>query len=192
MTAASIPNDPTANIESFTTSPQNWRRTMRIRRNVSSTDQATEATAKSPAVAASIPSICSAIVNVTRAMSPIAIHWDWNNARRIPGSKRSNTVSESPIQPVWTALTVISTPNSRLNTPRPGVPSSRRATSDSSRLEAATMSCDSTAAIGRRLIVSDRRIGGRRRRRSDRSAAPRVAGGRSRGRGRRCLVRRSG
>ncbi len=61
ITMATRPSDPTAKALSLATRLQNSRRAMRIRRQVSSTDQATEASANNPAAVPSMPSIRSAI-----------------------------------------------------------------------------------------------------------------------------------
>ena len=77
------------------------------------------------------------------------VNCDRTRARRIPGSKRSSTVSESPSQPLWIELTVTRMPKSSVNRPRPSTPSWRSATNWSSRLDPATIACDAMAASGR-------------------------------------------
>ncbi len=54
-----------------------------------------------------------------RTRGPTMTTWDRTSARRIPGSKRSSTVSESPNQPLWMELTVTRMPKSSANRPRP-------------------------------------------------------------------------
>ena len=158
-TAPSNPSAPSANAPSLTTSSQNSRRAIRIRRIVSSIAHATDAAPNRMAEAASTSSTASAIAQVTTKIAPADTACDRNSARRRPGSNRSRTVSESPIQPVCTELAVISTPNSRLNVPRPVAPSSLSTTSAISRLVPATIICDTIAPSGRRRTVSSR--GGR-------------------------------
>ena len=125
-----------------------------MRRIVSSIAHATDATPNRMAVVASTSSTSSAIAQVTAKIATADTACDWNSARRMPGSNRSRTVSESPIQPVWMELTVIRMPNSRLNVPSPAAPSWRSTTSAISRLVPATIICDTMAPSGRRLMVS--------------------------------------
>ena len=189
----SNPNAPSANAPSLATSFQNSRRAMSKRRMVSSRAQATDAIPNRIAVVASTLSTNSARAQVTVKITTTAMACDWNSARRIPASKRSSTVSESPIHPVCTELTVIKMPKSRLNVPSPVTPNSRSTRSAISRLVPATIICDAMAPSGRRLMFSRcvRALDGRRRRRSGPSATRRVAVERCRGHAHRCRARRS-
>ncbi len=193
ITAPSNPSEPSAKAASLATSVQNSRRAIRILRSVSSIAQPTEAMANRTAVVAPTPSTSNATAQVSAKMTTMEMVCDWNRARRIPGSKRSSTVSESPIQPVCKEFTVIRTAKSRLNVPRVATPSCRRTTSAISRLVPATISCDTTAPRGRPRMVSSRVRGrdGRTRRRSGLRVGLPSADARCRGHAHRYRARRS-
>ncbi len=194
------PNEPTANEASLTTSFVNSRRAISNRRSVSSITHAVEAMPNNSAVVASTPPTGSASSVVMPNTTTTMVTCEWTSARRIPGSNRSSTVSESPSQPLWIELTVTRMPNSSANWPSPRSPSWRSAISCRTRLEPATIACDATAASGRREprgaamflspIVSSSRGGDRTRRRWSGSAARRGVGAPFRGHGRRCRGRR--
>jgi hypothetical protein len=155
ITTPTRPNDPTANATSLTTSFQNSRRAISSRRIVSSITQATEASPNKIAVVWSMPPNGSASPVVTTKTRPTAANCEWIRARRNPGSKRSSTVSESPIQPLCIELTVIRMPKSRLNEPSPEAPSCLKAMNWRTRLEPATTPCEMSAASGREAAEPD-------------------------------------
>ena len=86
VTSASIPRAPTANEASLAAKlPELANRAIRIRRIVSSSTHATEASPNSTAVSRSTPLTKLASTDVTSSTSPTAAHCDWNSARRVAG-----------------------------------------------------------------------------------------------------------